>query len=321
VVGEHPQVRPDDLLDRRLVMVTGKGGTGKTTVAAALAWLSAARGQKTLLCEVDNQRSTFAPIFGQEAGFEPVHVRENLHMSNVLWEPSLAAFLSKIVPVPRMAKKMLAHSGIAKFLDFTPGSREIVTLSTLTAYVDSYDLVIVDMPASGHAFSLLDITRSAMSLFRSGPVRRRAEELRERLIHPDSVVVFVALPEEMVVNETVETLEKMSRYELLGAPPAVVLNRAVPPTMTPQEVALLERLTEATLTDVAREFVRAGQWEAELELATSAARDRLTDACDGRAPLLLGPAPPGGNPRAVVRSVAVALARAVGMSPRDLEWT
>ena len=89
MVGEEQSVRPDDLLDRRLVMVTGKGGTGKTTVAAALAWLAAAQGRKTLLCEVDNQRSTFAPIFGVEAGFEPIRVRENLELTNVLWEPSL----------------------------------------------------------------------------------------------------------------------------------------------------------------------------------------------------------------------------------------
>lgn len=302
-------------------MVTGKGGTGKTTVAAALAWLAAAQGRKTLLCEVDNQRSTFAPIFGVEAGFEPIKVRENLDLTNVLWEPSLASFISKIVPVPKVAKRILTHSGMAKFLDFTPGSREIVTLSTLTAHVEDYDLVIVDMPASGHAFSLLDITRSAMSLFRSGPIRRRAEELRERLVHPESMVVFVSLPEEMVVNETLETLEKMSRYELFGAPPAVVLNRAVPPTLTPEEVALLKRLSNEPLDEVQREFVRAGQWEAELETSTEEAHARLTEACSGQAPLLLGPAPPGGNPREVARSVASTLARAAGMSPRDLQWT
>ena len=302
-------------------MVTGKGGTGKTTVAAALAWLAAAQGRKTLLCEVDNQRSTFAPIFGVEAGFEPIRVRENLELTNVLWEPSLASFISKIVPVPKMAKRILAHSGMAKFLDFTPGSREIVTLSTLTAHVEDYDLVIVDMPASGHAFSLLDITRSAMSLFRSGPIRRRAEELRERLVHPESMVVFVSLPEEMVVNETLETLEKMSRYELFGAPPAVVLNRAVPPTLTPEEMTLLTQLSKEPLDEVQREFVRAGQWEAELETSTEEAHARLAEACSGQAPLLLGPAPPGGNPREVARSVASALARAAGMSPRDLQWT
>ena len=96
---------------------------------------------------------------------------------------------------------ILSNRMVSRFLDFTPGSQEIVILSALGQQVEKYDLVVADLPASGHAFSLLDITRSAMGLFRSGPVRGRAEELRQMIRSPDTRVVFVTLPEEMVVTE------------------------------------------------------------------------------------------------------------------------
>lgn len=307
------------LLDSRLVMVTGKGGTGKTTYAAALAILGAAKGKRTLLCEVDAQRPSTPAIFGQLPTYEPTQVRPNLWLSNVLFAPALAAFVTRMVPVRRVVKLVLDNKIVQRFLDFTPGSRELVTLARLGEMLGEYDLVVVDMPASGHAFSLLDVLRSALGLFRSGPVRKLAEELRELLLHPRTRLVFVALPEEMVVNETLETLERMQRADVVGGPPVVVLNRATLPSLTEQERALIARLHDAALDGVAAEFVRAGRWEDQLEQATAEARDRLGEAFP-TGPVLVPPAGAGGVPRHVVTSVAVHLGRLVGVTRRDLPW-
>ena len=307
-----------DLLDSRLIMVTGKGGTGKTTYAAAIAMLAAARGKRTLLAEVDNQRPALTPIFGEEPAFEPSEVRENLDICNVTWNEALKSFLRRLVPSRRVVSMILDSSAVQRFLDFTPGSQEIVTLSALGEHAADYDLVVVDMPASGHAFSLLDITRSALGLFRSGPVRQRAQELRQLLSRRTTRMVFVALPEEMVVNETIETYKKMEDFELVSRPPAVFLNRATMPSLTSDERELMRRLGEADLTDLQEEFVRAGRWEDALEQATAHSAERLTESLE-HGPILVPPAPPGGIPSKVVESVAAHLGRLVGVTRRDLK--
>lgn len=309
-----------DLLDSRLVMVTGKGGTGKTTYAAALGVLGAARGRRTIVCEVDSQLSSLDPIFRVDLDFEPRKVHDDLWACNVTWLESLQAYLQGTLPMKRLVRLVLENRLISRFFDITPGARELVILSRLGDLLDEFDLVVVDMPASGHAYSLLDILRTLMALFRSGPVRKRAQEIRRILHDPGTRLAFVALPEEMVVNETIETLQKMRRGELLGGDPVLFLNEATLPSLTDDERELIARLDGAELGPLQREFVRAGVWEDRLEQATAEAQVRLRDAF-GSEPVLLPPAGAGGQPREVVGKVAVNLGRYAGVSRRELSWT
>lgn len=315
----NPEAPIASLLQARLVMVTGKGGTGKTTTAAALAVLGATRGRRVLLCELDMQRPGTTAVFGEMPAHEPREVRPNLFVSNVAFREALAAFIRRVVPAGRVVQLVLDNPLVRRFIDVTPGSRELVTLSRIGEFRDEFDIVIVDMPASGHAFSLLDILRSAIGLFRTGPVRRVAEDLRD-VLHDDSTrVVFCALPEEMVVNETLETRAKMANAHLLGGDAIAFLNRATLPTLTGPERELIRRLGDRPLTDLQREFVLAGRWESELESATAEAQARLTHAF-GAEPVLIPPSGPGGIPRHVVHGVAVHLGRQIGLSKRDIPW-
>ena len=307
------------LLDARLVLVTGKGGTGKTTFASALALLASLRGRRVLLVELDSQRPSLTSVFGRAPEFQPISVRHNLDIANLTWPDALRSFLTQLVVSRRIVRLILSNGIVGRFLDFTPGSQEIVILSALGDQVEGYDLVVADLPASGHAFSLLDITRSAMGLFRSGPVRNRASELRNLLTAPTTRLVLVALPEEMVVNETIETYDKLSRYELLSRPPVVFLNRATLPTLTDDERTLLGRLAAADLNRIQHEFVRAGRWEDALEQATADSLAGLTQAMPSE-PILVPPAAAGGGPREVVGNVAAHLGRLVGVARRELEW-
>lgn len=309
-----------ELLDSRLVWVTGKGGTGKTTYAAALAVLGATRGRRTLLCEVDTTRPAMGAIFGQPATFDPTPVLPGLDLANVHWDGALAAYVHQYIPVRRVVRSILENRMVRRFLDFAPGARELFILSRLVHLAEDYDLVVVDMHASGHAYSMLDITRSAAAVFRSGPMLTRALELIEVLRRPDTRTVFVALPEEMVVNETLETLERMADSDLLGGDPVVFLNRATLPSLDPDERALIQRLDAASLDAHAREFVRAGVWEDRLEQATAEAQERLGRGF-GAAPILVPPSGAGGVPRHVVAQVAVHLGRMVGVTRRELPWT
>lgn len=309
------------LLDSRVLLVTGKGGTGKTAFSAALAVVAAARGRRVVLCEVDSQRPSTQAIFQAEAPYEPAKVLPNLHLCNVHWDGALLTYLQSMIPSRRVVALILESAAIRRFLNALPGAREIVILSRIEHLAQDFDLVVVDMPASGHAFSLLDVTRSAMSLFRSGPVKQRATELIDGLIlHKETRVVFVALPEDMVVNETIETYQRMKRFDLLGADPLVFLNRATLPTLAGAERDLLARLAQEPLQGSAREFVRAGLWEDHLEQATSEALQQLGDALP-EPPVLVPPTGAGGNPRAVVAGIAAYLGRQLGLTRRDLPWT
>lgn len=307
------------LLDSRVLWVTGKGGTGKTSYAAALAALGAAKGKRTLLCEVDTSRPAMSAIFSHEDSFEPTQVAPNLDLSNVNWDGALAAYVQTYIPVRRLVKSVLDNRVVRRFLDFAPGARELFILSAIVSRVEDYDLVVVDMHASGHAFSMLDITHSATRLFRSGPMLKRAQEMRELLVDPGTRTVFVALPEEMVVNETLETRDRMAEHALLGGPSVAFLNRATLPSLSEDERALLARLDAASLDETGREFVRAGVWEDRLEQATEQAIGRLTEAF-GSAPVLVPPVGGGSEPRHVVRQIAASLGRHVGVSRRELSW-
>jgi anion-transporting ArsA/GET3 family ATPase len=315
-----------ELLGSRLVLITGKGGTGKTTYSAALAAVSAARGRKTLLIEIDSQRSAFRAVFETERrpavdiGHTPRRVAKNLDVSNLSWQEALTTFVTSLVPSRRVVSLVLQNKIVGRFIDFTPGSQEIVILSALVDQLGKYDVVVADLPATGHAFSLLDVTRSALGLFRSGPVRARATELRAVLHAPTTRVVLVALPEEMVVNETIETCDRLARFELLSQPPLVFLNRATLPTLTDAERELIRRIHEQPLDPIQAEFVRAGRWEDELEQGTAEASRRLTEGLH-RSVILVPPAPAGGSPAAVVESVSAHLGRMVGLTRRDLPWT
>ncbi|MBN2799679.1 MAG: AAA family ATPase [Deltaproteobacteria bacterium] len=308
------------LLDSRLLMVTGKGGTGKTTFASAMGILGAAKGKRVVVCEVDTQRPALPAIFETEVHFDPVEVHPGLSVCNITWNEALHAYLRRSLPMKRLVRMVLENQLIARLLDITPGSREVVILSRVGNLLEEYDLVVVDMPASGHAFSLLDILSTLLTLFRSGPVRQRALELQELIHDLRTRLVFLAIPEEMVINETIETWTRMEGAELIGGSPYIFLNRATLPSLTEEERALIGRLSKVKLDPLRREFVQAGVWEDRLEQATEGAQARLAEAFH-MDPVLVPPAGGGGNPRAVVGRVALHLGRMVGVARRELPWT
>ena len=308
-----------ELLDGRLIMVTGKGGTGKTTYAAALAVVGAAQGQRTIFCEIDIQRPSAAAIFGDAPTFEPVAITDKLHMCNIHWDGALVAYLTRMLPLRRLVKAVLDNQVVQRVIDAAPGTREIVFLSRIGQLVEQYDLVVVDMPASGHAFSMLDILRSALDLFQSGPVRKRAQELQKLFQSDASHIAFVAIPEEMVVNETLETRKRMDEAGMFGSKPTCFLNRATQPSLTNEERLLLDRLWKSKIDGVGREYVRAGLWEDRLEQATAESSGRLEEGF-GESPVMVPPAAAGGIPRQAVANVAVHLARQVGIARKDVPW-
>jgi len=240
-----------DLLDRRLLFVTGKGGVGKTTVAAGLALLAAERGQRTLVCEVD-AKGGMADFFEASAtDFTPREVQPRLYAMSMDTEESLKEYLHLQLKVP-----MLARVGpLARTFDFiadaAPGVKEILTVGKLCWEVRerNYDLVVVDAVATGHIVGQLSAPQGINELVKVGLVRNQTGWIIDMLADPQQTgAVIVSAPEEMPVNETIELAGRISAETDVDLA-AVVVNRVLPELFGRNEEAIFDQLREAPNTE------------------------------------------------------------------------
>ena len=128
------------------------------------------------------------------------------------------------------------------FLNATPGAREIVILSKIVTFLDQYERVIVDLPASGHALGILKVPQTAIKLMRTGPIHERAQQIKEVFSIPKASIVLSYLPEEMVINETLEFYDKSKRKYLIKI---WQYNRTAIPSFTEEEELLLDRIDDS----------------------------------------------------------------------------
>ncbi len=299
------------LFRSRVLFVTGKGGVGKTTTAAAVGRVAAATGRRTLVMEVDNQHPSLPAIFGKPAAHQPVEVEPNLWIANTEWQPALEDWVESIVSMRRLVRLIMKNRVVSLFLQVTPGARDLVMLWRVSELAKSFDLVVVDMPASGNAVAMLSVPLTAERLFPSGPIRACAEALLAMVARPDTALVLVALPEEMVVNETLETLERLQAGMPTLRVPIILLNRASMPTLSERERSLLRALEREFTEGVAVEVLEAGAWEEGLEAATGEALARLQEA---KRPVIALPSlPRNDGARRVAAQMASALARGAGL--------
>jgi len=264
-----------DLHASRLILVTGKGGTGKSSVSAALGILASKGGRRTLIVEVDSQKSAMKDIFEIEPAYEPAEVQSNLFVANLHWLENLSDWVGQVLPGGRVVRMVLNNSLIQTFLKVAPGNRETVALSKIGWLLDDFDLVIVDLPASGHALNMLEAPHTMVGLFSSGPIRSEGLRALDMLKADTSHLIFVGLAEEMVVNETIETFQKV--HELLPSLTidGVILNRATTESLSCDEQELLSFLSQKENSPELEELFWAGRWVSALEDATRNAQKRL----------------------------------------------
>jgi anion-transporting ArsA/GET3 family ATPase len=269
-----------ELLDKRLVIVTGKGGVGKTTVSVALGMRAAAEGKRTIVCEVSAQENASRMFEHTTVGFHEVELEENLWAISIDPDESMREYVLLQLKV-RAMRDMLFRSRIFNYLAAaTPGLKELVTIGKIweLAQLDrkvksgrKYDTVIVDAPATGHGVGFLQTPRTFANIARVGPIHSQAQTLDNFITdHENTGVAIVALPEEMPVNETA-ALEHDLVEEVGVAVDRVYLNGLYPERFSKEEAEKLTALaaiedgaTKAAARAALSEFGRARSQRAQL---------------------------------------------------------
>ncbi|MDP9386112.1 MAG: ArsA family ATPase [Actinomycetota bacterium] len=244
------------LLDKTLLYVTGKGGVGKTTVAAAIGLAAAERGRRTIVCEVaeqDRVSRAFARE-GVESMESEVELAENLWAISIDPQKALEEWLARQLGGALGGgafRTLLRSSAFQYFVAAAPGAKELITIAKVWELAQlerwdrhnrSYDLVVVDAPASGHGIGMLTTPRTFGEIARVGPIRRQATKVSDLLSDPRRTgYLAVALPEEMPVTETLELGGRLRDAVGLGLD-AIVVNGLYPERFSREEA---ERLREA----------------------------------------------------------------------------
>ena len=234
------------LLDRRLLFVTGKGGVGKSTVAAAFGLLSAQRGKKTLACEVDAKGDLAALFETAPLAFDPRAIFPGLWGMAMHTEASLDEYLRLQLRLPGVAR----IGPLAKAFEFVataaPGVREILTVGKLAYEVreSHFELVVADAAATGHVVGQLTAPQAINSLVRVGAIRSQTHWVMDILADPTQTgLVVVTTAEEMPVRETIELVERVRRETPVHVA-AVVVNRVLPELFSHSDEEVFGRLRE-----------------------------------------------------------------------------
>ncbi len=292
------------LLDRRLLLVTGKGGTGKTSVTAALALLASQRKARVLACEVDAKGNLSDFYETSRLGFRPREVQPGLFAMSMSTEESLQEYLRLQLHLPAIAR----IGPLARAFDFVataaPGVREILTVGKLAyeARERHYGLVVADASASGHVIGQLAAPRAIDELVRVGPIHDQTGWMLEVLGDPAVTgLVIVTTPEEMPVNETIELVGRV-RDETDVDLAAIVVNRVLPELFSHADEEVFENLRQPEVAEAVAGCVGGARASAATAAVFEAARlavtlrrtraghlDRLRAAVPADVPMLFVP--------------------------------
>ncbi|CAM4045465.1 MULTISPECIES: ArsA family ATPase [Tsukamurella] len=273
---------PGELREARLHFVSGKGGTGKSTVAAALALALASGGKKVLLVEVEG-RGGIGPTF-EVSDLPPTETKIATADGNgavfALPMDVEATFLDYLKTNYGMglAARALKSIGAIEFATtLAPGFKDILITGKIMECTQrrdrdgryAYDAVVVDAPPTGRIGKFLDVTRAMKEIAKAGPIAGQADRVVRLLHSPDTVVHLVTLLESLPVQETAEAVRELRELDMKVG--AVIVNRALPQLLSDTE---LSAAADGTVDGPA---VRAALTGAGLELSDEDFAGLLTE--------------------------------------------
>jgi anion-transporting ArsA/GET3 family ATPase len=245
----HPQLR-----DLKAILVTGKGGVGRTTVAAAVARAGAAAGRRVLLAEFDEpshvRRSPLAACFGQVVlPSEPTPLEEGIWGVTLDSDLGIQLFLESVFKVPLLARLAMRLPALRRLFHSGPSFHEMGLLYHMLYSIRQqrpdgslrYELLVLDMPATGHTLAITGLPAILLRLVRRGPI---AETLKAGLAvfsDPRQAAAWVVtLPEPLPVSECLDLLAGLRRTDISVG--LVIANRVPRDPFTPEEHQALDEI-------------------------------------------------------------------------------
>ncbi len=233
----------NEILARRVLIVLGKGGVGKSTVSAALAKIATLSDAHALIMECDG-RAPLAATFGVDPSFTPTQVAHNLELLTLDGRAALEEYLRLVVPGRMLLKAVFASRLYQFFVQAAPGLRELMMLGKVFFDAGQTDaklprrVIVVDAPASGQALSLLKMPTAARATFGDSVVGKEAGNISKKLRdRRNCAIVQVTTADSLSISETIETHAQLSDIDL--APAAVIFNRMPPFEFDANDIAAL----------------------------------------------------------------------------------
>jgi anion-transporting ArsA/GET3 family ATPase len=236
-----------ELLDPRLLIVTGKGGVGKSTSAAVLAVAGARMGKRTCLVEVEG-RQTMSRLFGTSPwGFEEREFRPGLFGLSVDPEASLAEYLEMFYGARRLSKLVVGSTAVEFATTAAPGIKDVLLVGKVNEmerrrHPDGrpvYDLIVMDAPPTGRIVNFLRAPEATTELVDVGPIRTQAKLLIDMMTDPERTSLqLVTILEELPVQETVESVAALRELGMAIGP--LIVNRVLPERFDEQARKALE---------------------------------------------------------------------------------
>lgn len=277
MVEMHP------LLSRRMVLVTGKGGVGRTVVAAALAKVGASLGRNTLLAEFGDDDQAPSPLAAsfhhRHFGVHPVTLGKNLHACRLKAAYGQELFLRHYLPGGILFGAAMRSKALQHFLSTAPSFVEMgwfyhaITMLRELNHDGSlrYDFVVLDMPATGHTLALTALPAILARLMSQGPIAQVVREGMNYLNDPThTTALIVTLPEALPVSESLELVEGLVNTRVdVGA---IALNRFPEDPFSEHERAIIDGLLSQEPAIGQRAYARpstSGRVEKRLRAATA----------------------------------------------------
>lgn len=241
-----------NLLNKQLIIVTGKGGVGKSTIAAALA-IKAAKSKKNVLLVELGEESFYAPFFGLDSVEHQPKVVQPYGFRLALWdtESCLKEYVLHYIKVEGIFKLFFENKVMRTFMNVAPTLKELAILGKFTSGKRQigppfhYDLVVLDAYASGHMLSLLRAPKGVSEVIKSGPMGVQSASIYKTLVD-ESITGFVVvtLPDEMPTVEALELTQSLK--DEFDLKPEIVVNRRIKPPASVEEIEKLRLKVKET---------------------------------------------------------------------------